>query len=209
MSGIDKVFATLGEHPLIYWHLRAAQDCRANDRIVVLLSARNVERGSSIVRQYGFSKVTDVCAGGERRQDSVRIGLGRLAGCEWVIIQDAARPFLDAALIEQGLAAARETGAALAAVPVKDTIKVAHADLTVADTPDRTSLWAAQTPQVFRFDIIARAYRLESEATDDASLVERLGYQVKLYPGSYDNIKVTTPQDLELAELILKRRQCA
>ena len=209
MLGVDKVFATLGGHPLLYWPLRAAQDCRAIDRIVVLLSARHVEQGSSMVRQYGFSKVTDVCAGGERRQDSVRIGLGRLSGCEWVIIQDAARPFLDAALIEQGLAAAGETGAALAAVPVKDTIKVAHADLTVADTPDRTSLWAAQTPQVFRFDIIARAYRLESEATDDASLVERLGYQVKLYPGSYDNIKVTTPQDLELAESILKRRQCA
>ena len=209
MLGVDKVFATLGGHPLLYWPLRAAQDCRAIDRIVVLLSARHVEQGSSMVRQYGFSKVTDVCAGGERRQDSVRIGLGRLSGCEWVIIQDAARPFLDAALIEQGLTAAGETGAALAAVQVTDTIKVAHADLTVADTPDRTNLWTAQTPQVFRFDIIATAYRLESKATDDASLVERLGYQVKLYPGSYDNIKVTTPQDLELAELILKRRQCA
>src|SRR3989304_1606813 len=82
LLGVDKVFATLGGHPLLYWPLRAAQDCRAIDRIVVLLSARHVEQGSSMVRQYGFSKVTDVCAGGERRQDSVRIGLGRLAGRE-------------------------------------------------------------------------------------------------------------------------------
>lgn len=209
MAGIDKVFAPLGGFPLLYWPLRAAQDCKLVDHIVVLLSSKNQKQGKSLVAQYQFSKVIDVCEGGERRQDTVRIGLGKLSGCEWVLVQDAARPFLDAGLIERGLAAATETGAALAAVPVKDTIKVAAPDMCIAGTLDRSTLWVAQTPQVFSFDIIARAYGLPDEATDDASLVERLGKRVKLYLGSYDNIKVTTPEDLALAELILKRRQCA
>ncbi|MBI2958405.1 MAG: 2-C-methyl-D-erythritol 4-phosphate cytidylyltransferase [Chloroflexi bacterium] len=209
MSGIDKIFAPLGGHPLIYWPLRAAQSCPLVDRIVVLLSARNIDQGRSLVARHGFSKVVSVREGGERRQDTVRIGLGTLSGCEWVLIQDAARPFLDATLIADGLAAAAETGAALAAVPVKDTIKIADQHMFIGATPDRATLWAAQTPQVFRFDIIAAAYKLPDGATDDASLVEKLGHRVKLYQGSYDNIKVTTPEDLALAETLLKRRQCA
>lgn len=208
MSGIDKVFAPLGGHPLIYWPLRAAQDCDLIDQVIILLSPSNVERGSKLVRESGFSKVKDVRAGGARRQDSVSIGLSLAAGSDWILVQDAARPFLDSALIENGLAAAKETGAALVAVPVKDTVKIAGDGMFISGTPDRSTLWAAQTPQVFRFDIIARAYELKVEATDDASLVERLGVRVRLYQGSYDNIKVTTPGDLALAELILKRRRC-
>ncbi|MDO8473769.1 MAG: 2-C-methyl-D-erythritol 4-phosphate cytidylyltransferase [Dehalococcoidia bacterium] len=206
MDGIDKVFAPLGGHPLIYWPLRAAQDCNLIDQILIVLSAKNIERGRSLVREYGFAKVTEVYEGGTRRQDSVRVGLSKVSGCEWVLVQDAARPFLDYSLIERGLAAARETGAALAAVPVKDTVKVAGADMFISSTPDRAKLWAAQTPQVFLFDIIARAYDLDVEATDDAALVEQLGIKVRIYQGSYDNIKVTTPEDLARAELILKRR---
>lgn len=208
MSGIDKIFTLLGGFPLLYWPLMAAQDCALVEKVVVLLSPANTGAGSALVDQHGFSKVASVCEGGARRQDTVRIGLNKVAGCEWVLVQDAARPFLDSSLIERGLGAAAETGAAIAAVPVKDTIKVASPDLYVSATPDRAALWSAQTPQVFRFDIIARAYNLAGEATDDASLVERLGVRVKLYQGSYDNIKVTTPEDLALAELILSRRRC-
>ncbi|MEW6033469.1 MAG: 2-C-methyl-D-erythritol 4-phosphate cytidylyltransferase [Chloroflexota bacterium] len=210
MGGVDKVFAPLGGYPLLYWPLLAAQHSSLVDHIVLVLAPDNVERGRQLASEHGFSKVAEVCAGGKRRQDSVRIGLGKLPPCEWVVIHDVARPFLEHSLIQRGLETAEETGAAVAAVPVKDTIKVAHPDGTVAETPRRDTLWAAQTPQVFRFDIISRAYRSGGEATDDASLVERLGHQVKLYPGSYDNIKVTTPEDLALAEAILRRRrQCA
>jgi len=206
MGGLDKVFAPLAGKPLLYWPLKAAHNSPAIDRIVLVLSESNIERGRELVRQHSLSKVTDICIGGLRRQDSVKNGLDRLAGCDWVAIHDAARPFLDAALIECGLAAARETGAAIAAVPVKDTIKVAGEDLVVLDTPRRDTLWAAQTPQVFAFDIIANACRDQRDATDDASMVERVGNKVKLYPGSYVNIKITTPEDMVLAELIMKER---
>ena len=154
------------------------------------------------------SKVTDVCPGGERRQDSVVAGLSHLSHCDWVVIHDGARPLVTLDLIDRGLEAATETGAAVAAVPVTDTIKVAGDDGFVQGTPPRRNLWAVQTPQVFRFDIIAEAYRqTKYEVTDDARLVEQLGYRVKLYMGSYDNIKVTTTNDLALAELVWQKYQ--
>jgi 2-C-methyl-D-erythritol 4-phosphate cytidylyltransferase len=123
-----------------------------------------------------------------------------------VVIHDGARPLVTKELIEGGLKAAQETGAAVAAVPVTDTIKIADDDRIVHQTPPRQNLWAVQTPQVFRPDIIARAYeQANGEVTDDASLVEGLNYKVKLYMGSYDNIKITSPHDLALAEVLLKK----
>jgi 2-C-methyl-D-erythritol 4-phosphate cytidylyltransferase len=110
-------------------------------------------------------------------------------------------------LIQKGLAEASDSGAAVAAVPVKDTIKVAGPHRMVEETLQRSKLWSVQTPQVFRFDIIMEGYRqARDQVTDDASLVERLGYKVKLYYGSYDNIKVSTPDDFALAEVILRNR---
>jgi 2-C-methyl-D-erythritol 4-phosphate cytidylyltransferase len=124
-----------------------------------------------------------------------------------VIIHDGARPLLTQDLIDRGLEAAKETGAAIAAVPVIDTIKLAGADQIVIETPPRTNLWAVQTPQIFRFAIIKEAYQQAGgDVTDDAMLVEQIGNKVKLYPGSYDNIKITTPRDLEIAELLIKER---
>jgi 2-C-methyl-D-erythritol 4-phosphate cytidylyltransferase len=124
-----------------------------------------------------------------------------------VLIHDGVRPFVDSSLIAAGLEAARQYGAAVAAVPVKDTIKVVNADRLVRNTPQRDLLWAAQTPQVFRIDVIQAAYRdAFGDVTDDAMLLERLGQPVKVYQGSYDNIKITTPEDLEMAECILRRR---
>ena len=130
-------------------------------------------------------------------------GIRRLKDCEWVMIHDGARPFLTRELIRSGIAAAMETGAAVAAVPVKDTIKLADDAGLVRETLQRDHLWAAQTPQIFRFAIITEAYQeLTTEVTDDAAAVERLGYKVELYMGAYNNIKVTTPEDLALAEII-------
>jgi len=207
MGGVDKMFAPLGEKPLLARVVDAFQRCDSIDQIVVVLSGQNLKQGEQLVVEQGWSKVTDVCPGGERRQDSVAAGLDRLSQCSWVVIHDGARPLVTEDLIEQGLAEAQETGAAIAAVPVTDTIKVAGDDRIVQGTPPRQSLWAAQTPQVFRFDIIAEAYRqTKYEVTDDARAVEQLGYKVKLYMGSYDNIKVTTPHDLALAEILQRKK---
>ena len=204
--GEDKLFAPLGGKPLLTRVIDACEKCSLVNQIVVVVNEKNVERCRQLVAEEGWSKVTDVCAGGERRQDSVAAGLKRLDKCDWVVIHDGARPLLTVDLIERGLEAAKETGAAVAAVPVKDTIKVTGDDGIVRQTPPRQNLWAVQTPQVFRVDIITEAYsRVNDEVTDDASLVEQLGYKVKLYMGSYDNIKVTTPDDLALAEVLWQK----
>ncbi len=206
MGGIDKIFTLLGGKPVLARVIDAFQRCNSVHQIVVVLSQQNLEPGRQLVAEHEWSKVTDVCAGGSRRQDSVVAGLSRLKHCVWVVIHDGARPLVTADLIERGLEAAIETGAAVAAVHVTDTIKVAGDDWFVQGTPPRHNLWAVQTPQVFRFDIIAEAYRqAKGEVTDDATLVEQLDYRVKLYTGSYSNIKVTTPDDLALAEFLWQK----
>ena len=204
--GIDKIFMILGKKPLLAWPVDVCQRCDRIDQIVIVLNINTIAQGEDLVKKYGWSKVADVCAGGVRRQDSVKKGLQRLRGCDWILIHDGARPFLTEELITGGLAAAEETGAAAAAVPVKDTIKIAGKDKIVKSTPPRDGLWAVQTPQVFRSDIIAKAYLNAAEdVTDDASLAERSGITVKLYKGSYSNIKITTADDIAFAESITRR----
>jgi len=203
MGGVDKVLAPLGGKPILARVIDTFQRCKPVDQIVVVVSAKNIEKCRKLVAEGGWGKVRDVCIGGKWRQDSVATGLKKL-NCQWVVIHDGARPLVTKELIERGLKIAKETGAAVAAVPVIDTIKFADDDGIVSQTPPRQNLWAIQTPQVFRLDIIARAYKqLKGEVTDDASLVERLGYKVKLYMGAYDNIKITNPDDLALAEILL------
>jgi 2-C-methyl-D-erythritol 4-phosphate cytidylyltransferase len=206
MGGIDKVFAPLGGKPILARVIETFQKCKLIDQIVVVVNAKNIEKCCQLVAEGRWHKVSDVCAGGKRRQDSVAAGLKKL-DCQWVVIHDGARPLVTRKLIEGGLKAAQETGAAVVAIPVTDTIKIAGDDRIVHQTPPRQNLWAVQTPQVFRLKIISRAYeQIEGEVTDDASLVEGLGNKVKLYMGSYDNIKITSPHDLALAEILLKKR---
>jgi 2-C-methyl-D-erythritol 4-phosphate cytidylyltransferase len=207
MDGVDKIFAAVAGKPLLWHVLRVFQACDGVDQVVVVLSDASVERGLRLVEEGGFSKVTAVCAGGRRRQDSVAEGLKRLDRCDWVLIHDGARPCLTEELVERGLKEARQTGAAIAAVPLKETVKVVDAEGRIESTPRRESLWAAQTPQVFRLDLLEEAYRKTTqEVTDDASLVEASGHKVRVYMGLYDNMKVTTPEDLALAETILRMR---
>jgi 2-C-methyl-D-erythritol 4-phosphate cytidylyltransferase len=204
MNGVDKVFAPLGGRPALSCVLDAFESCKAVSQIVVVVSENNVEKCRQLIAEKKRAKQFEVCAGGERRQDSVAAGLARLDECDWVVIHDGARPLVTRELIERGLEVAGETGAAAAAVPVTDTIKMAGDDRIVHQTPPRQNLWAVQTPQVFRVDIISEAYqKAKGEVTDDASLVEKLGYRVKLYTGSYDNIKITTGKDLLIAEVLL------
>jgi 2-C-methyl-D-erythritol 4-phosphate cytidylyltransferase len=206
MNGIDKVFALLAGRPALAYVLDAFEKCEAVGQIVVVVSENNVAKCRQLIAEKKYSKPIEVCAGGKRRQDSVAAGLQKLKGCDWVVIHDGARPLVTRELIEQGLEAAKETGAAVAAVPVTDTIKMAGEDRVVLETPPRQNLWAIQTPQVFRADIISKAYqKVKGEVTDDASLVEALGSKVKLYMGAYDNIKITSPDNLTLAEVLLKK----
>jgi len=206
MGEVDKLFALLGGKPLLARTTQAFQQCHLVEQIVVVVSGEKEEMCRRLVAGEEWSKVSNVCLGGRRRQDSVAAGLKQLNNCRWVVIHDGARPLVTVDLIERGLEAAQETGAAVAAVPVTDTIKVTGDDRIVHQTPPRQNLWAVQTPQVFRIDIITDAYeKANGDVTDDASLVEQLGYPVKLYIGSYDNIKITTPEDLALAEALWQK----
>jgi 2-C-methyl-D-erythritol 4-phosphate cytidylyltransferase len=211
-QAIDKLFAPLAGQPLLAHVLARLQECRLVDHIVLVLSSANLQRGRDLVAQCGLDKVSAVCQGGPRRQDSVRLGLEALRQssgqaprpCEWILVHDGARLLIHA-VIEAGLGAARETGAAVPAIPIADTVKMAAADGVIESTVDRGRLWAAQTPQVFRYDLLLRAHReVTADVTDDASMLEALGLPVKLYPGSPLNIKVTEPQDLHTAEALLR-----
>jgi 2-C-methyl-D-erythritol 4-phosphate cytidylyltransferase len=208
LGGTDKAFLPLVGRPLIAYCLEALQQSHLIHEVVLVV--RDPERGKRLVEAEGFSKVKDICRGGPRRQDSVREGLKHVARCDFVLIHDGARPFLTEKLISDGIDAARETGASVAAMPVTETVKVARPDGLVESTPSRSSLFAVQTPQVFRFDILRKAYENPAaDVTDDASLVEMLGFTVRLYPGSRDNVKITTVEDLALAEVLLKRRRAS
>jgi 2-C-methyl-D-erythritol 4-phosphate cytidylyltransferase len=205
--GRDKVFISLAGKPLLAWSVDACQSCKLVDQIAIVLNETKLDMGRKLAAERGWSKLVEICGGGKRRQDSVRQGLNELEDCDWIIIHDAARPFLTADLISDGLEAAQTTGAAVAAVPIKDTIKIGSSDMMVRKTLSREQLWAIQTPQIFRFDIIAEAHeQITEEVTDDAGMVEQLGRKVKLYMGSYNNIKITTPEDVALAELIAGKK---
>lgn len=207
MGNINKIFAPLGGKPLLAWSVDVCQKSDLVQQIVVVLDDASLELGKKLKESRGWSKAT-ICPGGARRQDSVTEGLRKLEHCDWVVIQDGARPFLTSDSIENGLRTAAETGAAIAAVPVKDTIKLTNGGGLITQTLHRDGLWVAQTPQIFRFDIITEAHTgLTAELTDDAAAVERLGYRVKIYRGSYDNIKVTTPEDLKVAEAIAQEKK--
>ena len=209
MAGVDKTFAPLLDRPLITHTLDRFEEFPQVAEIVLALAADSLELGRSLVRDRGYRKVSQVCAGGARRQDSVRAGLSALAPCRWVMVHDGARPGLDLALLQRGLEAVSGAPyeAAIAGVPVKDTIKVVDGNGLVADTPPRETLWAAQTPQIFSYDLLCRAHTdFVGDATDDAMMVEALGCQVSMFAGSYENLKVTTPEDLAVMEAVLRGR---
>ena len=200
----DKLFAPLAGRPLIAHTLMAFEVCQAVNTVVLVLAEENLERGCRLVDAAGFDKVAVICPGGPRRQDSVRLGLEALPECRWVVVHDGARPLVSATLIEAGLAAAAEMGAAIAAVPLADTLKEVTGGGLITRTLDRRNLWAAQTPQVFDYELLREAHRrAQGEVTDDAALVEALGKRVKVFPGSPRNLKVTTTADLAVAQALV------
>ena len=205
MAGVDKIFTQLGGRPLISYCLEALNRAPEVDQIVLVLSSCRVAQGRRLVGDGAWSKVREVCEGGQRRRDSVGKGLERLSGHGWIVVHDGARPFVTPDMVSRGLVEAAETGAAVAGVPVSDTIKSVDGNRLVTETLRRDGLWAVQTPQVFRRRLLAEAHRsLAGDFTDDASMVERMGVGVRVFQGMVRNIKVTTPDDLRIAEALLE-----
>jgi len=204
--GRDKLLLRVAGRPLLAHSLVAFEACAVVDEVVVVLAATNARDVLPLLAE--FPKVTRTCMGGRRRQDSVRAGLHTIAPREYVVVHDGARPLVTPELIAAGVAAARETGAAAAAVPVVDTLKETDGHAVVRRTVAREALWAVQTPQVFRHDLLLRAHNAAiEEVTDDCALVEAIGGRVKLYPGSRANLKVTTPDDVAIVEALLRARR--
>ncbi len=205
MEGLDKLLAPLAGRPLLAWCVETLESSALVTEIVVSVSPEKMFTFDTLVRTRKWDR-TRLVSGGRRRQDSVANALEVLNDVDWVIVHDGDRPFLTEALIRNGLSAARETGVAVAAVTLKDTVKVVSPEGVVRDTLDRSTLRAVQTPQMFRADIIRDAYTdIGETVTDDAMLAERRGYSVTVYEGLYENLKVTTPDDLLVAQVIARR----
>ena len=209
MGGIDKVMAQLKGEPMIVRTVRTFQECDAISEIVIVTRPDLILPITDLTRS--MQKVKAVVAGGSSRQESVNLGLNALSDkVELAAIQDGARPLITWQVIDRVVRAAHTHGAAIPCVPVKDTIKVGNGGV-VKSTPDRATLFAAQTPQVFDFDLLRGALKKADQdgfsVTDDASAVEYLGMAVKIVEGDERNIKVTTPMDLKIAEMLLEEME--
>ncbi len=212
--GANKLMLTLDGRPVILRVLDTISTVPEIDSIVLVTNADNLSEIEVLVNEAMYGETVELCLGGETRQDSVRLGIEALPDdIDIVLIHDAARPLVTHVLIQAGIVAGEQTGAAIAAIPVTDTIKLVESGDVIERTLDRRTLHAAQTPQVFRRDWLAAAYvklddqRLSIDFTDEASLLEWAGYDVHVFPGSTDNIKLTGPFDVTLAETILMQRE--
>lgn len=211
MEGADKIFADLGGAPVLAHCLDVFQRSDAVATIVVVLAEHNLGLGRDLIASRRFDKAGTIVTGGARRQDSVRLGLEALAKAgplpSLIAVHDGPRPFIDEAMIQRALAAVGETGASVPAIPVTDTIKQVDEAGAVVNTPDRSTLRAVQTPQIFRTDLLVAAHgAVDEDVTDDAMLIERNGGAVTVFEGSSDNVKITTPDDLVAARGILASR---
>lgn len=223
-SDVAKQYLLLCGRPVLYYTLKNFEDS-AVDEIILVTGKDQIEYCKrEIVEAYGFRKVTKIVPGGKERYHSVALGLEAAQNtaldgllCNYVLIHDGARPFATPGMIERGIEAVKKYDACVFGMPVKDTIKIIDKDGFAADTPRRESVWQVQTPQIFAFPLIKNAYdKLMAEeqrligqgitVTDDAMVMELFsGKRVKLIEGSYENIKITTPEDLKIAESFLRK----
>lgn len=206
----NKAYLPLAGRPVLAHTLEAFESCEAVGEIVIVAAAGEEAAAEALARELGLRKVMRVIAGGTERQDSVYAGLAALR-TEGALVHDAARPLVTPERIAACCRAAETHGAAALAVPVKDTIKLSDGGGMIVSTPERSLLWAVQTPQAFRraelMDAHDRARAEGAQATDDAMLLERLGRKVAIVESDYANLKITTPEDLPIAELLLERRR--
>lgn len=207
-SNVSKQFICINDKPIIYYTLKRFIDCKLIDKVVLVLPKDEIEYcKSEILEKYSLN-VDCIVEGGSERQDSVYNGLKAVENTDVVLIHDGARPFVSEKIIEEGINNAKKYGAAAPGVMPKDTIKVKDNSSFSIDTPDRSTLVAVQTPQVFNYDLILECHeKVKNEGkivTDDTMVAEMYGNKVYLYNGEYTNIKVTTPEDLVIAQYLSK-----
>ncbi|ABB30309.1 2-C-methyl-D-erythritol 4-phosphate cytidylyltransferase [Geobacter metallireducens RCH3] len=213
-ASINKQYLLLGGMPILARTLEVFERSPLVDGIFVVIPADEIPFcREQVVERHGFSKVRSIVAGGAERQQSVLNGLRAMEGTageyDVILIHDGVRPFVTEDILGRATATARENDGALVAVPAKDTVKVVE-DGIITATPSRETLWLAQTPQAFRYGVIRAAHEVADAerflGTDDAMLVERLGRQVRIVLGDYRNVKITTPEDMVLAEAFIKEK---
>ena len=216
-SSVHKQYLLIKDKPILYYSLKAFEESVIDDIVLVVGEGEEDFCQKDILGKYGFCKVRAVVSGGKERYHSVANGIRSIGwGCDYIFIHDGARPFVDGGILERVYSAVRQCRACVVGMPVKDTIKIADQKGYVESTPDRSRLWQVQTPQVFERQLIAEAYeKLLTEErnllaagitiTDDAMVVEHFMHvPVKLVQGSYENIKITTPEDLRTAEIFAR-----
>lgn len=213
-SKVQKQFLLIKGKPVLYYSLSCFQNSREIEEIIVVTGKESINFcKQEIIEAYGFSKVKAVIPGGKERYDSVYAGLCACEDSDYVFIHDGARPFLSNDMIRRGKEAVLDYGACVIGMPSKDTIKIADENGMVESTPSRNKVWNIQTPQIFSYTAIREAHEKArqqnmADITDDAMVIERFGnMKIKLVEGSYKNIKITTPEDIVVAEKILEKIQ--
>ncbi|HIZ22626.1 MAG TPA: 2-C-methyl-D-erythritol 4-phosphate cytidylyltransferase [Candidatus Blautia faecigallinarum] len=212
-TSVRKQFLKIGGYPVLYYSLRCFQESPLIQEIVLVTEETYLSYcREKIADTYGFTKVKKIVPGGKERYDSVYAGLMACTDCDYVFIHDGARPFITEEILKRGLAGVRKTGACVIGMPSKDTVKLADAEGCVKETPDRNHVWMIQTPQIFQYSLIRKAHESMRKkdmtfVTDDAMVVEQeTGVKVCLAEGSYQNIKITTPEDIAVAEAFLDEK---
>lgn len=211
---IKKQFLNIAEKPIVYYSLHCFESAPFIDDIILVTSSDCVDYcRKNIVDQYGFRKVKNIVVGGKERYDSVYAGLLACENTDYVFIHDGTRPFIDIEMLRRALDGAKQAGACVVGMPSKDTVKIVDKDQFVTETPERSRVWTVQTPQVFQYHVVREAHDTLRKGnmegiTDDSMVVEKHGkYKVKMVEGSYENLKITTPDDLFVAEVILRGRE--
>ncbi len=211
-SHIAKQYLLLNKKPVLFYAIQAFEESQVDEIVLVVPEGEQQYVMQTILEPHSFQKVKQIVVGGKERFDSVYLGLTAIEGTDYVLIHDGARPLITKAVINQTLQTVRDVKACVVGVPVKDTIKIVDKDGKVIDTPQRECVWSIQTPQAFSYELIYDAYKKfmqlsEKMATDDAMVLEQMNsFPIKTVHGSYENIKITTPEDIVIAESILKSR---
>ena len=213
-SKVQKQFLEIQGYPVLYYSLRCFQESSLIQDIILVTGEESISYcKEEIVKKYGFTKVSAVIPGGKERYDSVYAGLCECRDCEYVLIHDGARPFVTEEILKRGLQKVKETGACVIGMPSKDTVKLSDEEGYVKETPNRKCVWTIQTPQIFSYSLIREAHdsirqKDMSKITDDAMVAEHeTGVKIRFSEGSYRNIKITTPEDLVVAEAFLKENR--
>lgn len=205
----DKTFLKLNKKPILFHTVLPFERSLVVDEIILVVGKDRIEKTKRIIKSHGFKKIKKIVPGGKERQDSVYNAIKIIDNSDYILVQDMARPLVNINLIDKCIRGAKENGSAIPAVLSKDTVKIGQE--FVQRTIPRENIWMIQTPQVFRFNILKDAYEKAKKdkfyGTDDSSLVERIGKRVKIIPSFYENIKITVPADILIAEKLIKKRK--